>query len=119
MAQIKVSVKNDSTVLTDAQVSAAVPALQKQVSLDFAQPWGVDADLDFVPKDQQPPPGHWWLIVSDDSDQAGALWAITTLLRKAYLWVRSSRGRTYNSGLNGPLPPATSFSKCWAIPLST
>ena len=73
MAQIKVSVKNDSTVLTDAQVSAAVPALQKQVSLDFAQPWGVDADLDFVPKDQQPPPGHWWLIVSDDSDQAGAL----------------------------------------------
>ncbi len=73
MAQIKVSVSNGSTVLTDDQVRAAVPALQKQVSHDFAPPWGVDADLDFVPNGQQPPAGHWWLVVLDNSDQAGAL----------------------------------------------
>ena len=73
MAQIKISIINASTVLTDAQVQAAVQPLQTQVSRDFALPWGVDADLDFVPKGKQPPPGHWWLIVLDNSDQAGAL----------------------------------------------
>ena len=73
MAQIKISIKNDSSRLADAQVSAVVPALQTQVSQDFAPPWGVDADLDFVPKGQQPPAGHWWLVVLDNSDQAGAL----------------------------------------------
>jgi hypothetical protein len=73
MAQIKISIKNDSSRLTDAQVSAVVPALQTQVSRDFAPPWGVDADLDFVPKGQQPLAGHWWLVVLDNSDQAGAL----------------------------------------------
>ena len=73
MAQIKISILNVSSVLTDVEVQAAVPALQKQVSRDFAPPWGVDADLDFVPKGQQPPAGHWWLVVADDSDQADAL----------------------------------------------
>lgn len=73
MAQIKVSVINSSSVLTDDQVHAVIPALQTQVSRDFAPPWGVDADLDFVPKGQQPPERHWWLVVLDNSDAAGAL----------------------------------------------
>jgi hypothetical protein len=73
MAQIKISVSNASTVLTDAQISAVVPALQTQVTRDFAPVWGVDADLDFVPSGQQPPAGHWWLTVLDNSDQAGDL----------------------------------------------
>jgi len=73
MAQIKVSIQNASTVLTDDQVKTVVPALQKQVSQDFYPVWGVDADLDFVPKGQQPPTGHWWLVVLDNSDQAGDL----------------------------------------------
>jgi hypothetical protein len=73
MAQIKISIMNDSSILTDAQVSAVVPSLQIQVSRDFAPPWGVDADLDFVPTGQQPPVGHWWLTILDNSDQAGAL----------------------------------------------
>jgi len=73
VAQIKISINNASSVLTDDQVRAVVPALQTQVRRDFLPPWGVDADLDFVPKGQQPPAGHWWLVVADDSDQAGAL----------------------------------------------
>jgi hypothetical protein len=73
VAQIKISVNNASTVLTDDQVRTVVPALQTQVSRDFFPVWGVDADLDFVPKGQQPPTGNWWLVVLDDSDQAGAL----------------------------------------------
>ncbi|HKN00383.1 MAG TPA: hypothetical protein VJX23_07685 [Candidatus Binataceae bacterium] len=73
MALIKIAVINQSTVLTNAQIEAAVPALQKQVRLDFAPVWGVDADLVFVQKDAQPPPGAWWLLILDDADQADAL----------------------------------------------
>ncbi len=73
MAEIKVAVINASSVLTDAEVQAAVPALQTQVHRDFYPPWGVDADLTFVPKGHQPPAGSWWLAILDNSDQAGAL----------------------------------------------
>lgn len=73
MADIKISVINASTVLSDAQVQAVVPALQTQVHRDFAPVWGVDADLTFIPKGTQPPAGSWWLTVFDDSDQPGAL----------------------------------------------
>jgi len=73
MADIKVSIINSSTVLTDDQVKPVVDALQTQVHRDFDPPWGIDADLTFVPSGGQPPPGNWWLAVLDDSDQAGAL----------------------------------------------
>ncbi|MEC3957002.1 hypothetical protein VMT65_28465 [Nocardia sp. CDC153] len=64
---------NRSTVLTDAQVSAVVPALQTQVHRDWAPVWGSDAELSFVGSGQQPEPGAWWIVIADDSDQAGAL----------------------------------------------
>jgi hypothetical protein len=73
MSHIKVAVINASTVLKDADVKAAVPALQKQVHDDFAPAWGVDADLIFVPRHGKPPTKAWWLAILDDSDQAGAL----------------------------------------------
>jgi hypothetical protein len=72
MANIKVSVLNQSQSLTDDQVSQAVPALQAQVSNDFAPAWGIDADVTFVPG-SQPAPGSWALAIFDNSDQAGAL----------------------------------------------
>src|SRR6266851_10439261 len=73
MAEIKIAVINASSVMTDADVQGAVPALQTQVHRDFYPPWGVDADLTFVPKGHQPPAGSWWLAILDNSDQAGAL----------------------------------------------
>lgn len=73
MAEIKIAVLNASTVLSDGDVAAAVPALQTQVHRDFYPAWGIDADLAFVPKGQQPPAGSWWLAILDNSDQAGAL----------------------------------------------
>ena len=73
MANIKVSIINESTVLDDSQVSAAVTDLQTQVHTDFAAAWGVDADLTFVPKGASPARGSWWLAVLDDTDQANAL----------------------------------------------
>jgi hypothetical protein len=73
MPNIQVAVINASTVLTDAQVNAIVPALQQQVHNDFAPVWGIDADLTFVRKGAPPPPNTWWLAILDDSNQAGAL----------------------------------------------
>jgi len=73
LAAIHIAVINQSTVLTDEQVSPVVTALQKQVSNDFRPAWGVDAELEFVPSGAQPPAGSWWLSILDDSDQANAL----------------------------------------------
>ncbi|MEY2397411.1 MAG: hypothetical protein QOJ00_585 [Actinomycetota bacterium] len=68
-----VAVINGSTLLTDDEVAAAVPALQTQVHRDFAPAWGADAEVTFVAKGHKPKRGAWWLVVLDDSDQAGAL----------------------------------------------
>ncbi len=73
MANIKISVINSSTVLSDDEVQAAVPALQKQVSRDFAPAWGVDADLTFIAKGHKASKTTWWLVILDNSDEAGAL----------------------------------------------
>jgi hypothetical protein len=73
MAEIKVALINASTVLTNDDVEAALPALQTQVHRDFAPAWGIDADLTFVAKGHQSPSGSWWLAILDNSDQAGAL----------------------------------------------
>jgi hypothetical protein len=73
MANIQVAVINSSTVLTDDQVQAIVPALQMQVRRDFAPVWGIDADISFVPQGSAPAANAWWLTMLDDSDQADAL----------------------------------------------
>ncbi len=73
MANIQVAVINESTVLSDDDVRAALPALQTQVHRDFAPAWGIDADLTFMPSGANPSAGSWWLVILDNSDQAGAL----------------------------------------------
>src|SRR5437899_3606494 len=73
MPNIKIAVLNPSTVVPDADVKAALPAFQSQVSDDFAPVWGIDASLRFLPSGSKPAAGEWWLSILDDSDQAGAL----------------------------------------------
>jgi hypothetical protein len=73
MANIKISLINESTVLGDDDVQSALQSLQTQVTDHFAPEWGIDADLGFVPKGSKPKPGSWWLTVFDNSDQPGAL----------------------------------------------
>src|SRR2546425_8159515 len=72
-ANITIAVVNESTVLSDSQVRAALPAFQAQVHDDFAPAWGIDADLVFVPRGRYAPAGSWWLVILDNSDQADAL----------------------------------------------
>jgi hypothetical protein len=69
----QISVINESTVLTDADVTPVVMALQQQVTNDFRPIWGTDAELKMIPQGTQPPAATWWLVILDDSDQAGAL----------------------------------------------
>ena len=73
MANVKIAIINQSTVLTDAAVVAAIPDLQTQIHRDFAPAWGVDADLQFVPGGQKPPAGAWWVVIFDTSDEPDAL----------------------------------------------
>jgi hypothetical protein len=73
MANIQISVINASTVLSDDEIQAVVPALQTQVHAHFSPAWGTDADLTFVPSGRKPAAGTWWLTILDNSDQAGAL----------------------------------------------
>lgn len=73
MATIRISIINESKLLAPAEVHAAVAALQRQASEHFAPAWGVDATLAMVAAGAKPAAGSWWLVILDDSDQAGAL----------------------------------------------
>jgi hypothetical protein len=68
-----VAVTNASTCLTDIQVEAAIPSLQRQVSFDFKSYWDLDCQLVFLPASQRLTSGWWQISVIDDPDQAGAL----------------------------------------------
>lgn len=69
----QIALMNRCTVLTDAQIQAAVQPLQTQISRDFCPYWHTDADLHFVGKNAQADPNMWWVGIFDDSDTAGAL----------------------------------------------
>jgi hypothetical protein len=73
MAQIKIALVNPSTCLTDTEIKKVIPALQIQITRDFAPAWGIDADLIFFKKSTKIPADYWQLIILDNSDQAGAL----------------------------------------------
>ncbi len=68
-----IAITNASTCLSDLQVEAVLPALQKQVSDDFKAYWEQDCSLVFVSKDQPLTGGWWQIVVTDSPDQAGAL----------------------------------------------
>lgn len=70
--QIQIDIINESS-LPDSVIQSWMAALQAQIEQDFKPAWGFGADLHFVPKGGKPTPGHWWLGVFDNSDQAGAL----------------------------------------------
>jgi hypothetical protein len=73
MPPVQIAIVNESTVLKDGEIQAAIPSLQKQVTRDLAPVWGVTAAITFVPQGQQPASDAWWLAILDNSDQAGTL----------------------------------------------
>lgn len=69
----QITIKNFSTVCSDAEVRAWVAALCVQVSRDFSPAWGIDARLRFAATTEKLLPNEWLLGIYDDADQAGAL----------------------------------------------
>jgi hypothetical protein len=70
----QIAVINESTAIADADVQKMLPAFAQQWNKDLAPVWGVDpATFTFIPKNQMPAAGSWWLVFFDNSDQAGAL----------------------------------------------
>jgi hypothetical protein len=68
-----IAITNASTCLTDAQVEAVLPALQKQVSDDFKAYWDLDCTLATLANSQPLTNGYWQIVILDNPDQAGAL----------------------------------------------
>jgi hypothetical protein len=68
-----ICVTNESSVLTDAEVQLAMPALQYQANYHFRPFWDAGCKFLWVPKGDAVPAGAWQLLILDDSDQAGAL----------------------------------------------
>ena len=70
----QIAVINESTAISDADVQNMLPAFGQQWNNDLQPIWGVDeATFSFVPKNQTPADGTWWVVFLDDSDQANAL----------------------------------------------
>ena len=68
-----IAITNASTCVSDLEVMAAIPPLQRQVSQDFRAFWNMDCSLTFLPGGQSLIKGWWQIVVSDNPDQAGAL----------------------------------------------
>jgi hypothetical protein len=71
--RFSVAIINASTVLTDDDIRPVMGPLQRQIDDDWQPIWGTGADLSFVPRGAPHPEDRWWLLVLDDSDQAGSL----------------------------------------------
>lgn len=69
----RIVIVNRSSVVSDSQGKALTDVLQIQCDRDFAPHWYTSATLSFVGKNQAAPLNAWWLVLLDDSDQAGAL----------------------------------------------
>jgi hypothetical protein len=70
----QIAVINESTDITDASVQNFLPAFGQQWNQDLRPVWGLHAaTFTFVPANQAPASGTWWVVFLDDSDQAGAL----------------------------------------------
>ena len=66
---VKIAVVNQSSLVSDDEIAAIVPALQRQVSEHFSPIWGIDAGISAVQQNG----GDWLCFILDDADQANAL----------------------------------------------
>lgn len=108
MAIPVIGITNQSTVLTDDQVKAVIPALQKQVTSDFRAYWDIDATLTFMEKGAALIAGWWQIVIVDDPDQAGALGyhelsTVGTPLGKVFARLDIQAGQSWTNTLSHEL----------------
>jgi len=68
-----IAIKNLSSVVSDSELAAALPAFQTQMDRDFAPIWGIGARLRIVAKEARLADGEWLIGLFDDADSAGIL----------------------------------------------
>jgi len=68
----QIQVVNASTLVSDADIQAALPAFQQSIDLDVGPIWGVSANLTFLPTGQTPDPNAWTIYVVNDTGLGGA-----------------------------------------------
>jgi ribosomal protein L37AE/L43A len=70
-----ISILNQSTLVTDDQLKAMLPAFQTQITRDFSPAWGLDATLVFADRHQLrgQADNSMQVIIKDVSDEAGDL----------------------------------------------
>jgi hypothetical protein len=73
MSMTEIVIVNRCSVLSDAHIQAVIPAIQAQVTEDFAPIWEAGAEIEFVGKGGKVPKGSWPLYMMDHSDEPGAL----------------------------------------------
>ena len=72
-AKYRIAILNQCKSIDAATVDKSVRALQKQIHLDLASTWGIDADLTLVPDGQTPPAKTWWVYLQEELEQDGVL----------------------------------------------
>jgi hypothetical protein len=73
MNLINIKVVNACTGLSNAEALATLSAIQTQITRDFAPVWGVTANLIYMDYVLKYDSMHWYVILLNNSDQAGAL----------------------------------------------
>lgn len=68
---INIAVVNQSTTLTNTQISDVLPNLQTQLTNDFTPVWGIPATLSFPTG--SPANSDWQLVILDNYSQANVL----------------------------------------------
>jgi hypothetical protein len=68
----RIAIINESTVVPDADLAAALMGFQDQIAEDVSPAWNVSAGL-YIAKPREAAPDDWQMALLDDSDQAGAL----------------------------------------------
>jgi hypothetical protein len=69
----EIVIVNKCSVLSDDNIQAVIPAVQAQVTDDFAPIWEASATVQFLGKGKRVPKGIWPLYMMDHSDEPGAL----------------------------------------------
>lgn len=70
---VQMAVLNHSTLISDAEITPMIAAVQEYVAAQIGPLWDIAVTLHQVPTGAPPPAGMWQTIFLDDSDQANDL----------------------------------------------
>jgi GH24 family phage-related lysozyme (muramidase) len=69
----QLAVINESTRLSDQEISTHIAAVQEQMDRDVGPRWNFEVKLNQIPKGAPRPTDQWWMVYLDNTDLATAL----------------------------------------------